>query len=855
MAVHQHAGGDGLAVFLRGDGADVTILGLGQDEHAGKALIGVELGGDLVRHVQAKAACHGQAPAQAQVGDIAHLIARKTRVLRGRNAAGGVFFQMAEHHAGQFEDRLLPPLAGDAVGLRDGQDEILHAGKGLFRHLIPALEPGAEGAAGRQGAQRQGRQGVVLRGPRAQLFPLLQQAVQCFPAQLIDSAAGHKPRSLVHLHVDILGCKGGAARLGEAPLQALGGVGAGGLGFKITVGKGFVGAVGDGQLLAALFNFQLHLDGHPAALAAVKFPQGGQGLLGQLGVGLAADAEHGAVDLAVQIARGEARAAEGVFQGVAVEGSPLPARQTGVDSGGDVLRRAEAALDFDGRHADGLQLIQLVDDGIILQREVVQAARLAFGQRVSLKGQAAGARAGAPVAAAATQKGRHIALAADAHTQRTVHETLGLDAAVSGDVFHFGQAELTGQHHPGKAQLFEFQRALQGVHAHLGGAMAGQLGGNFADQGRHGQILTDDRIGPAGGHGADGVAQARQLAAVDGGVERHMDSHAPGMAEAHRFFQGVGVKIACARAGVEARKAQIHRVRPAEHGGAEHFFAAHRGKDLNVCHNSPSGLYLLKYQTAASRLRGAFFRRLFFGFFFRGGGLCLGLQFGQLLPQGVVLPLQHLVLGPDFILGQLCLGGVGDVILDLAAHILGAARALAVLVQIVHGAENGRLAQGKVAVVVQQFGDVLIQFFGQRGDISFRIGRCDRIGCARNGHSHFVYHRISSLCALFCASFSSWAEFVAELPTHSPGRGPVSAFLPPICTLYYNINTAREKVVFLNFWKICQKVGAKNSSYGKNNCFFLQSGVEDIIMLLLCYGRKRERVSVRPDFLRNNSII
>ena len=33
-------------------------------------------------------------------------------------------------------------------------------------------------------------------------------------------------------------------------------------------------------------------------------------------------------------------------------------------------------------------------------------------------------------------------------------EALGLDAAVLGDVLHLGQAQLTGQHHPGKPSSF-----------------------------------------------------------------------------------------------------------------------------------------------------------------------------------------------------------------------------------------------------------------------------------------------------------------------------------------------------------------------------------------------------------------
>ena len=91
---------------------------------------------------------------------------------------------------------------------------------------------------------------------------------------------------------------------------------------------------------------------------------------------------------------------------------------------------------------------------------MVQTARLALRQGVGLKGQTAGPRTGAAVAAPPAEEGRHIALAADAHAQRTVDEALRLDAAVLGDVLHFGQTQLAGQHHAGEAQLLQLQRTL-----------------------------------------------------------------------------------------------------------------------------------------------------------------------------------------------------------------------------------------------------------------------------------------------------------------------------------------------------------------------------------------------------------
>ena len=243
---------------------------------------------------------------------------------------------------------------------------------------------------GRQSAQRQRRKRHLVHRPRAQGLPLFQQGVQRLTAQLVDGTARHEPGAAIHLHVDLLGRERRAAGLAQAAAQALGGVGAGGLRFGVAVGEGFVGAVSDGQLLAALFDFNFHLHRHPGTLPAVQLPQGRQGLPGQLGVGLAADTEHRAVDLSVQIAGGEAGAAEGILQQVAVIGAALAACQTGADGSSDILRRPQTAFDFRRCYADGLQLVQLVDDGVVLEGQVVQTARLALGQSVGSKGRRQG---------------------------------------------------------------------------------------------------------------------------------------------------------------------------------------------------------------------------------------------------------------------------------------------------------------------------------------------------------------------------------------------------------------------------------------------------------------------------------
>ncbi len=320
-------------------------------------------------------------------------------------------------------------------------------------------------------------------------------------------------------------------------------------------------------------------------------------------------------------------------------------------------------------------------------------------------------------------------------------EALRLDAAVPGDGFHLRQAQLTGQHHAGEAQLLQLQRALQGMDAHLGGAVAGQFRGDLPDELCHRQVLADDGIRAAGGHCPHGIRQLGQFGSVNGGVQRHMHLDPAHMAEADGLLQAVRIKVSRAGAGVEARKPQIHGVRTAEHGGMEHLFTAHRGKDLNLRHSVPSLFFLFLLG-----LRGLF-------------AVLFCLQAGQLLPQGCIFTPERLILSFCLILRELRMGCIRDIALDLAAHILGAAGALAVLVQIVHGAEHRRLGHRKIFVSVQQLCDILVQLFGQRGDILFRIRRCDRIGRARNVHSHFINHRILTLHAARPLHGGSGSEF------------------------------------------------------------------------------------------------
>ena len=300
MTVDHHAGGHRLTVPGGRNGRNIAVFYLRQDEQAGKSLLCIELCRHIVGDVQSKAAGHGQAAAQPQMGDVTDLVSGKARVLRGSNAAGSVLFQRTKHDPGQLQKGLCPPLPGHMVGLCNGQNEIFHPVKHPLRHLFPALEPDTQGAAGRQSALRQGGDVLLGGGPRTQRLPLFEQGIQRFATQLVYGTAGDEPRPAVHFHSDLLRRKGGAAGLCQTAVQALGRVGAGGLRLGIPIGKGFVAiSIGDGQLFAALLDLQFHLHRHTGALAAVKLTQHGQGLFGQLGVSFAAHTEHGTVDFSV----------------------------------------------------------------------------------------------------------------------------------------------------------------------------------------------------------------------------------------------------------------------------------------------------------------------------------------------------------------------------------------------------------------------------------------------------------------------------------------------------------------------------------------------------------------------------
>ena len=257
---------------------------------------------------------------------------------------------------------------------------------------------------------------------------------------------------------------------------------------------------------------------------------------------------------------------------------PFPHGTAGRHHGGGILRRAQPPFNLDAGHPGVHQLPQTGNVVHIFQAQVAGFSRLAGSQPGGgVKGQTAGPCAGAAVAAAPAQEGTHHALAADAHAQRPVDEHLALDGAGGADRPNLLQGQFPGQDHPVVPQGRQFPGPGGGVYAHLGGPVQMQRGGDGLDQSGGSQVVGNNGVCSGLGHGAHSVGQAVQFPGVDQGVQRHVDPHAPGMAERDclpQFFRG---EIARRAAGVEAGKPQINSISAAEHSGAKHFAVARGG--------------------------------------------------------------------------------------------------------------------------------------------------------------------------------------------------------------------------------------------------------------------------------------
>ena len=198
--------------------------------------------------------------------------------------------------------------------------------------------------------------------------------------------------------------------------------------------------------------------------------------------------------------------------------------------------------------------------------------------------QPAGLGAEAPVATPAAQHPREVARPGDAHAMGPVDKGLGPDIHRLRDLRHLLQREFPGQHHALAAQLLKLQRPLHIVYRRLGGGVEAQRGIVLPEKLHHRQILHDDRVRSCRGDLRGGALQSRPLRVHHQSVHGDVDLRPPAMTVRHRLPERGGGKVGGVAPGVEAARAQIHRVRSAAHGGDQLFHAPCRGQYLRAGH-------------------------------------------------------------------------------------------------------------------------------------------------------------------------------------------------------------------------------------------------------------------------------
>ena len=240
--------------------------------------------------------------------------------------------------------------------------------------------------------------------------------------------------------------------------------------------------------------------------------------------------------------------------------------------GGDIFRALHAPLDLEACNA---HIHHLRHKG--REVRVLQAQRMAVRPAGKAVGQTAGLGAGAAVAAAPPDDGRHLALAAVAHAQRAVDERFDLDGAFLADFGDLPARKLAREHRARHAEPCRFLNARERVQAHLRRGVQRHVGNNFLQRRQNAPILHQDRVHAALRRGARLRGKRGELAVGDERVERQIDLHAPQMAIRNRRAEFLVREVPRAAARIERAKAHIHGVCAALYGGNKRLLPA-RGR-------------------------------------------------------------------------------------------------------------------------------------------------------------------------------------------------------------------------------------------------------------------------------------
>ena len=187
MAVAQRRRGHARSHSLHG-----RQCGLGLQKHPLDAQALIPRGAHRVRHVQTQAAVQRPAVGVAQLCGVIDHRARKACILQGVQPGGGFLFQLAEHDAGQFQQRFLPPCLGDALGLGNRENQVFQLFHSIRRALGRIGKPRGQCRDLPDRVRRVGGQRDILRGVGPDFAAFFQQLIQCFAAQLVPGRTGQE---------------------------------------------------------------------------------------------------------------------------------------------------------------------------------------------------------------------------------------------------------------------------------------------------------------------------------------------------------------------------------------------------------------------------------------------------------------------------------------------------------------------------------------------------------------------------------------------------------------------------------------------------------------------------------------
>ena len=171
-----------------------------------------------------------------------------------------------------------------------------------------------------------------------------------------------------------------------------------------------------------------------------------------------------------------------------------------------------------------------------------------------------------------------------AHAHGPVDESLQLQCVwgFGADKRDLVQGELTGQDHPACAKLMPSPGGLVVGHAGLGGDVGLHGRGIALQQGEHPHVGQDDGVHPQVLEVFHPFRQTADLVVAGHGVARHMDGHAPPVAERHRLAQLVRGEVSGKGAHAEVQSGQIDRVGPVGQGHAQPLHIPRGGEEFHA---------------------------------------------------------------------------------------------------------------------------------------------------------------------------------------------------------------------------------------------------------------------------------